>query len=160
MQEFGAVYEQYRAMIYGFVYRMCRNESLAEELTQETFYRAMKAWPRYRGESSVSTWLCAIAKRLYYASLRRPPMLPLEEDVPGATTDLAEALLASDRQMAAQRMLHRLPEPYREVFTLRTFCGLSHRQISELFEKSESWTRVTYYRAWQMLQETLKEESE
>ena len=138
MRDFSAVYGEYREMIYRFIYRLCRNEELAEELTQETFYQAMKSWANYRGDSSVSTWLCAIAKRLYYASLRKPQALELTEN-------------------AAQRVLHRLPEPYREVFTLRTFCDLSHAQIAQLFEKSESWARVTYHRARQMLQEAMRE---
>lgn len=156
MRDFSAVYGEYREMIYRFIYRLCRNEELADELTQETFYQAMKSWANYRGDSSVSTWLCAIAKRLYYASLRKPQALELTENA-AHTPDIAEALLSSDRQMAAQRVLHRLPEPYREVFTLRTFCDLSHAQIAQLFEKSESWARVTYHRARQMLQEAMRE---
>ena len=59
--------------------------------------------------------------------------------------------------MIAHRRLHMLEEPYREVFTLRTFCDLSHIEIAELFGKSESWSRVTYYRARGMLRETVKE---
>ena len=156
MRDFSAVYGEYREMIYRFIYRLCRNEELAEELTQETFYQAMKSWEKFRGESSVSTWLCAIAKRLYYASLRKPQTLELTENA-AHTPDIAETLLSSDRKMAAQRVLHRLPEPYREVFTLRTFCDLSHAQIAQLFEKSESWARVTYHRARQMLQEAMRE---
>ena len=156
MRDFSAVYGEYREMIYRFIYRLCRNEELAEELTQETFYQAMKSWEKFRGESSVSTWLCAIAKRLYYASLRKQQTLELTENA-AHTPDIAETLLSSDRKMAAQRVLHRLPEPYREVFTLRTFCDLSHAQIAQLFEKSESWARVTYHRARQMLQEAMRE---
>lgn len=157
MKDFGAVYGEYWDMVYGFLYRMCRNESLAEELTQETFYQAMRSWERFRGDSSVSTWLCAIAKRLYYASLRKAPDLPIEEVPKDAAPDIAESLLEGDRQMTALRMLHQLPEPYREIFTLRTFCDLSHGQIGELFGKSDNWARVTYYRARQMLIQAIKE---
>ena len=89
--------------------------------------------------------------------MRQPQTLPLEEAEKVRGPDIAEALVASDRQMAAQKLLHRLPEPYREVFTLRTFCDLSHAQIGELFEKSDAWARVTYFRARQMLQEAMKE---
>ena len=154
--DFSAVYEEYRALVRRFVYRLCRNESLADEVTQETFFRALRTWDSYRGESSLATWLCGIARNGYYDTLRRPPQLPLDEAAaPGE--DVAEALIASDRRMAAQKLLHRLPEPYREVFTLRTFCELSHKQIGEVFEKSDTWARVTYYRARQMLQEAMKE---
>jgi len=157
VEDFHAVYAAYHELVYRFVFRLCGNDSLSEELTQETFYQAIRGWARFRGDSSVPTWLCAIAKRVYYSSLRVSPPLPVGESVPSDAPDIAEALLDSDRQMIAQRLLHRLAEPYREVFTLRTFCDLSHRQIGALFEKSESWSRVTYYRARQMLQQAMKE---
>lgn len=157
MEDFHSVYAAYHEMVYRFVYRLCKNETLCEELTQETFYQAMRGWARFRGDSGVSTWLCAIAKRTYFTSLRASRAMPLSEEIPSAAPDIADALLDGDRQMIAQRLLHRLPEPYREVFTLRTFCDLSHGQIGKLFEKSESWSRVTYYRARQMLRQAMKE---
>ncbi len=158
MKSFGAVYGEHWDLVYNFLYRMCRNESLAEELTQETFYQAMRSWERFRGDSSVSTWLCAIAKRLYYASLRNTTELLNEEVTSGTVPDIAESLLEGDRQMMALHLLHKLPEPYREIFTLRTFCDLSHGQMGELFGKSDNWARVTYYRARQMLILAMKEE--
>ena len=157
MKSFGAVYQEHWDLVYNFLYRMCRNESLAEELTQETFFQAMQSWERFRGDSSVATWLCGIAKRLYYTSLRKATDLPLE-DVPKDTApDIAETLLAGDRQMTVQHILHQLPEPYREIFTLRTFCDLSHGKIGELFHKSDNWARVTYYRARMMLIQAIEE---
>lgn len=149
---------QYREMVYAFLLRMCRSADLADELTQETFYQAVKHRKAFRGESSVSSWLCAIAKRQYYSALRRVQPLPMDEVPEQAVPDFAEALADSDRAMAAQRALHRLPEPYREVFTLRTFADLNHGQIANLFGKSDSWARVTYYRARQMLAEAMKED--
>ena len=156
-EDFATIYGEYRQMVYRFVFRLCRNESLADEVTQETFYRAMRSFGKFRGDSSAASWLCGIARNVYYSTMRQPQTLPLEEAEKVRGPDIAEALVASDRQMAAQKLLHRLPEPYREVFTLRTFCDLSHAQIGELFEKSDAWARVTYFRARQMLQEAMKE---
>ena len=105
----------------------------------------------------MSTWLCGIAKHLYYDSLRRrKPVGPIPEDLP-APGDFTEQIVRRDQAMTAHRRLHTLEEPYREVFTLKTFCDLSHAQIAELFGKSEAWSRVTYYRARGMLRETVKE---
>ena len=130
---------------------------MAEELTQETFYQAVKNIDRFDGRSSVNTWLCSIARHLYIDTLRkRKPVDPLPEEVP-SPDDFAENLVHKDQAMIAHRYLHSLEEPYREVFTLRTFCNLSHPQIAELFKKSEAWSRVTYYRARCMLQEAMKE---
>ena len=82
-------------------------------------------------------------------------MLPPEE-LPAAE-DFTEQIVHADQAMIAHRYLHNLEEPYREVFTLRTFCDLSHAQIAELFGKTESWSRVTYYRARRILQDAMKE---
>ena len=158
VKDFGDVYGEYWDMVYGFLFRLCQNEHFAEELAQETFLRAMRAWDSFRGDSSVSTWLCAIAKRLYYSSLRKTPVLPIDELPMGATPDIAEQLLDGDRQMIVQHILHQLPEPYREVFTLRTLCDLSHGQIGELFGKSDNWARVTYYRAKTRIQTMLEQQ--
>ena len=157
MDELGEIYEQYGGMILNFLMRLCGNRDLAQELTQETFYQAVKGWKRYRGDAGVSTWLCGIAKRLYWTSLRKQAPPPVSCAAEPHAPDFAEQLVTADRAMAAQRLLHELAEPYREVFTLRTFCNLRHAQIGELFGKSESWARVTYYRARQMLAEGLKE---
>jgi len=156
LDEFGEIYQQYGGMIFGCLMRLCGNRDLADELTQETFYQAIKGWKRYRGDAGVSPWLCGIAKRLYWGSLRKAPPTPactIEPCVP----DFTEQLITGDRAMVAQRLLHELAEPYREVFTLRTFCELSHAQIGELFAKSETWARVTYYLARQTLAAGMKE---
>jgi len=157
MEPFEHIYREYETLVRYFLLRLTGNAHLAEELTQETFYQALRHWSSFRGQSSPATWLCTIAKRLYLSSLRRKPA-PLPLDVPAPEPDPAEALVQSDRQMAAHRLLHGLPEPYREVFTLRTFGDLSHAQIGALFGKSESWARVTYYRARQMLVRQAREE--
>lgn len=158
MADFEQVYQTYQQMIYAFLLRLCGNAHLAEELTQETFYQALKHWGEFRGQSSVSTWLCTIAKRQLYSAVRRKEALPLEETTHAAADDVTDALVRSDRMMAAHRLVHRLPEPMREVFTLRTFGDLSHSQIGSLFGKSDSWARVTYYRARQQLNQMAKEE--
>ena len=156
MPEANEIYEQYRDLVYLFLHRLCRNLDLAEELTQDTFYEAVRQWKDYRKEASISSWLCAIAKRRYYSAMRKQTVLPLE-DAPGiAAMDFTDVLSDHDMAMTAQRMLHQLSEPYREVFTLRTFCDLSHGQIGDLFGKSDSWARVTYYRAKVMLTEFMK----
>ncbi len=158
MADFEAAYREYEQMIRRFLLRLCGNEHLAEELTQETFMQALRHWDDFRGQSSISTWLCTIAKRQLFSAVRRREALPLEaaEDVPAE--DVTDALVESDRLMAAHRLVHALPEPMREVFTLRTFGDLSHAQIGSLFGKSDSWARVTYYRARQQLSRMAREE--
>lgn len=151
------VYSEYRDMVQKYLFRLCRNAALAEELTQETFYQALRQWHKFEGRSNIGTWLCGIAKRLYWATLRKVEPLPLQDAAPSPQPDFVDSLIRRDQAMTAHHILHALSEPYREVFTLRTFCDMSHAQIGELFHKSESWARVTYYRARQMLLLAMKE---
>ena len=157
MQSMDEIYQQYARTVYQFLLSLTHDSDLAEELTQETFFRAVQSIDRFDGRSSITTWLCSIARHLYYDSLRRKkPAVPLPEDLP-SREDFTEQVLSREQVMVAHERLHMLEEPYREVFTLKTFCDLSHPQIASLFGKSEAWSRVTYYRARQMLQEALKE---
>jgi len=152
------IYSQYSDTVLGYLMRMCGNEELAHELAQETFCRAIKSINRFDGKSNVGTWLCSIAKHLYYDTLRRQkPVEQLTDNLPSSEEHFTEQICLKDQAMVAHRMLHRLEEPYPKVFTLRTFCDLTHAEIAELFDKSESWSRVTYYRAKRLLQEAMKE---
>ena len=151
------MYDRWSGMVKAYLTRLSGSSELAEELTQETFYQAVRSIDRFDGRCSAGTWLCGIAKHLYIDAVRRrKPTEPLPEEVP-SPDDFAETLVRKDQAMIAHRYLHSLEEPYREVFTLRTFCDLSHTQIAELFKKSASWSRVTYYRARQMLREAMEE---
>ena len=149
-------YQQYRDMVYGYLIRLCRDRDLAEELTQETFYQAMKNWKRYEGKSSVGTWLCAIARNQFLRIMRKQSPLPLDNVPEASVPDFTEMVAEHSLALSAHQALHRLPEPCREVFTLKTFCELSSKEIAALFGKSESWARVTVYRAKQMLLDAMK----
>ena len=151
------IYSRYSKTVYAYLMRLCGNDELSAELTQETFYQAIRSINRFDGKSSVSTWLCSIARHLYYDALRRrKPTGPIPDDFP-SDVDFTEQVVRRDQAMIAHRRLHALEEPYREVFTLKAFCDLSHTQIAEIFGKSEAWSRVTYYRARRMLQDAMKE---
>ena len=137
--------------------KLCGNVSLAEELTQETFFRAYMNISALRKEEKVAVWLCQIAKNTYFAwfneQKRKQPLL--QPTVADDTPDIAE--LFEEKQLAGRAfsVLHALEEPYKEVFMLSVFGGLSLKDISAMFGKSESWARVTYYRAKQKIMEGL-----
>lgn len=157
IDDMGSIYSQYQSIVTAYLTRLSGSAELAQELTQETFYQALKSIHRFDGKSSISTWLCGIAKHLYYDALRQQrPTEPLPEQL-SLPDDFTEQIARKDQAMVAHHLLHQLEEPYREVFTLRTFCDLSHGEIAELFGKSESWSRVTYYRARQMLQRAARD---
>lgn len=159
MKRFEDVCQDEYTAVLKYLTRLCGDASLGKELTQETFYQAQRSWKHFSGESSVLTWLCGIGKHVYWHTLKKnePPM---DELVDMSAPDFTDQLVEKDRAMNAYHVLHSLPEPYREVFTMRTFCDLNHAQIAELFGKGENWARVTYHRARIMLQSAMKEEQE
>lgn len=150
-------HEEYQK-VRSFLLRLTGDEALTEELTQETFYQAMKRWKTFRGQCTASTWLCGIAKRLYFTWCRKPPPTPVET-LP-EETDFTDPLMDKERRLTLHRLLHSLPEPYREVVTLRTFGELSHEEIGALFGKTATWARTTYYRGRQQLNHLWKEYEE
>ena len=148
--DFEAIYTEHFFSVYKYILSLCRDAALAEEITQETFYRAMENFSRFRGESTLFVWLCQIGKNTYYRHTRRQKRFspePTEEVLSGTEGTMEERL--SDREDAKRlhHLLHDLPEPYKEVFTLRTFGELPFSQIGELFGKTDSWARLVYYRA-------------
>lgn len=158
MDEIAQLYESYYQVVFRYLIRLSGSRPLAEELAQDTFVVAMDTWKNYRGDSSIPTWLCGIAKNLYRQAMRKEKFtLPLDETLPDTRPDLAERLVRKDQRLQLMGYLHDLDEPYREVFTLYTFCDLKLKEIAQLFGKTDSWARVTYYRARQKLANMIKE---
>ena len=153
MQDFELIYNQYFTAVYCYARGLTRNERDAEELTAETFLKALKAIDRFDERGDIRVWLCQIAKHTWFNQLRRKKReLPLDESQEyGAADAMAPPIMeAMENRDTAQRLhalLHRMEEPYKEVFTLRTFCEQPYAQIAALFGKTESWARVTYHRA-------------
>ncbi len=146
--------------VYRYALGLCRSEADAQDVTQETFERAMRAGGSFAGDSSLYTWLCAIAKNLWLNRCKKLGReVPLDWDAapPGESAETAAEV--RDEAMAVHRALHGLPEPYKEVFSLRVFSELSFGEVAGLFGKTESWARVTYHRARKMLRERLGKET-
>ncbi|MDD3242760.1 MAG: RNA polymerase sigma factor [Eubacteriales bacterium] len=153
--DFSQIYEQYFAGVYRYACSLCRNADLAGEITQETFFKALKNISNFRGESQVFVWLCQIAKNTWISLERkrsRARELTGQEEAPEWETKLEDAQTAWE----IHRRLHELEEPYKEVFALRAFGQLSFARIGELFGKSDNWARVTYYRAKVKIREGLE----
>ena len=154
MDDMSEVYRQHAQTVYKFLLAQCGNAHLAEELTQETFYQAVRSIDRFDGSCKISVWLCQIAKHLWYQHLRkshREESLPEEEsDLPPLPSAEAEVFARED-QLTLLRRVHELPEPGREVVYLRSFGGLSFREIGDVLGKTETWARVTFYRCKERL---------
>ena len=148
-----AIYRHHAQTVYKFLLSQTRDPGLAEELTQETFYQAVRSIDRFDGKCKVSVWLCQIAKHLWYQQLRksgRETELPEESELPLVPSAEEETLDRSGR-LDLLRRVHQLPEPGREVVYLRAFGGLSFREIGDVLGKTETWARVTFYRGKEKL---------
>nr|WP_317401324.1 RNA polymerase sigma factor [uncultured Gemmiger sp.] len=158
-KDFEQIYLEYYKPVYAFLLARCGDESLAADLTQETFFKALKSIGQFRGDSSLNVWLCGIAKNALVSHWRRHRReMPLEDAVlpeEPAVSSPATEVETAEQKLDIHRALHTLPEPYREVFWLRVYGELSFADIAALFEKTETWARVTFYRARTKLKEAL-----
>ncbi len=150
---------EYNAL-YRYVLTLCKNESDAQDITQDTFLKAMKKYDSFKGESSLYTWLCAIAKSIWLNRLKKKKReeLSLIDDVTDYNDSITDALDKKDTALHIHTILHKIKEPYKEVFTLRAFGELSFAEIASLFSKTESWARVTYHRAKKIITEELRKD--
>lgn len=156
--DYEKLYNSYYMQVYSYAITLTKNPEQAEEITQHTFVKAMSSKSKYSGKSSELTWLCSIAKNLYYDEIRRMQRISSLEErlhVP-SSADIEQAVTDSDMAFRIHLVLHKLDEPYKEVFQLRVFGELSFSQIATIFGKTESWARVTYHRAKLKIQERME----
>lgn len=158
MTEFEKLFNENRDFIFKYLMKLSHNASLAEELTQETFFRAYINYPSLKNKEKASVWLCQIAKNTYFAYFNEQKKYTSVEDsvVTATEQNPEESFVQKELSEKALKCLHELEEPYKEVFMLSVFGGFSLKDISLTFGKSESWARVTFYRARQKLSEKMR----
>ena len=152
------LYEAFYMKVFSYVMTLTSDREDAKEITQETFFRAISTEHSFRGESESYTWLCAIAKNLFIDEKRRHSrfeQVELEEQQDTGKS-FEKSLMDSDTSIRVHRVLHKMEEPYKEVFQLRIFGELSFKEIGSIFGKTETWARVTYHRARIMIKERME----
>lgn len=154
--ELDETFRKYADTVFRYLTALCGNPDLAEELTQETFFRAVKSAKRFDGNVKVTTWLCQIAKNAYFSYLKkekRRQAVSLDDVEIPARQDML------DRENCRElyRTVHCLDEPYREIVLLRMHTDMSFDEIGDIFGKSEGWARVTFYRGKEKLKKLLEE---
>ena len=159
MNDFETIYREYFTDVELYLRAVCHNELLAEELTEQVFFQALKALPQFRGECDIRTWLCSMGRNCYLTHLRKTkPSEPIDElQIPDPKQSVEEQIFDRDQAMEIHRVLHALPEPYKEVFSLRVFGQLSFENIGSLFGRTANWACVTYHRARQKIRSEMEE---
>lgn len=159
MKYFDEIYNKYFQDVYKYILAISRSSQAAEEITQETFFRALKNIDSFHGDCDIRFWLCGIAKNEYFRAMEKGKIQSSEEmpDVPSAK-ETEKDFIKQEDAFRIHQILHQLEEPYKEVFSLRVFGELPFKKIGLIFGKSENWARVTYYRAKQKIQKRLEDE--
>lgn len=155
------IYHLYANDVYRFLLRLTQNEAVSQDILQDTMLKAVMSADKFKGDCSIKTWLCTIARNEYYNYLKRSDNknLPLDEALYVHEEHSIEHCFTDHSQaMHIHRILHRIEEPYKEIFTLRVFAELKFTDIGAIFGKSESWARVTFFRAKEKIILLLKEE--
>lgn len=157
MTDFEQIYNEYFHDVYKYVLSLCQNETIAEDVTQETFCKAMDHLDTFKGHCRIFVWLCQIAKNTYFTLYKKNKRYVSESAI--HLPDLEYTYMDNETSMQLHKLLHQLNEPYKEVFMLRVFGELSYSQIGELFSKTDSWARLVFYRAkkelWGRLNENI-----
>ena len=154
--DFDELYNACADDVYRYALSLCLNKNIAEDITSETFIKAIKAIDQFKGDCNVRVWLCQIAKNTFYNLSKRDKFVTeMPSELP--SDDSFELRLFEKTQVfEIHKTLHLLDEPYKEVFSLRIFAELSFTEIGALFKKSESWARVTFHRAKTKVREAIE----
>ena len=153
------IYREYFTIVYRYTLSISRDAHLAEEITQETFVKAFQKLKSFRGDSDISVWLCQIAKNEYFQHLRKQKKKRAIQTTPESIVAGPEQeLVKKEMRFRIQQILHDMEEPYKEVFYMRTYGEMSFKDIGKIFEKQETWARVTYYRARKKIMEVMENE--
>lgn len=161
-KEFEKIYVRYFNDVFLFLKKLSKDESIAEEITSETFFKAMRSIDTFRGETDIRVWLCQIAKNCYFSHLKKQQkIIDIDEvEFTDNKSTIEEQILKQSDAMQIHRLLHDLAEPYKEVFMLRVFGELSFKQIADIFQKTDNWACVTYHRARNKILSQMEVENE
>ena len=151
------LYKEYFDDIYRYLHKISGDAALADEITQQTFFKAMRSLHRFRGDCDVRIWLLRIAKNTFYSHKKNTArFVSFPEQAIQQSSSVAEDVEDKDTVQCILQALHTLCEPYKTVFEMRVFAELSFEQIGSAFGKNAHWACVTYHRA----KEKIKQKTE
>ena len=163
MQDIEEIYQKYAGIVYKYIFCLTENENLAEEIVQETFCVAIKNINKFRGDSKISTWLCQIAKYIWYEKLRKQKKqkeIPIDELENTVLLEnfVEEEIFQKEGKIELFKKMQKLDEQTRNVMYLRILGDLSYEEIGEVMGKTSNWARVVFFRGKQKIKEENKNE--
>jgi len=157
METFEQIYRAYFTDVYRYCLKLCGNADEAEELTGETFLKALQKLDSYRGECELRVWLCQIAKNRFLSEQRKKKTEPLTDTIESNADSPERIAEQKDEAERVSEAVHRLDEPYKEVFLLRVYGEMPFENIGRLFGKTANWACVTFHRAKTKIKAELEE---
>lgn len=156
MQDIKQIYEEYFETVNKYLFCLTHNNDISEELTQETFYKAVQKINTYKGKCKMSVWLCQIAKNLWYDQCRKnKKVINIEENLfdVQAPDSTENQVISNDEKISLYKKMQKLDEKTREVIYLRITGELTFKEIATILNKTENWARITFYRGKSKLKE-------
>lgn len=158
--DFEQIYSTYFKSVYRYIWKLSGDEHIAEEITSETFLKAMKSIGDFRGECDMRVWICQIAKNTYYSYLKKNHRTSSADEtelqsIADPDAFIEEQIEIQEEALQIREILHTMPDPYKEVFMWRVFGELSFKEIGALYSKTDNWACVTYHRARKMIQDKI-----
>lgn len=154
------IYREYANTVKRFLVSLSGNFDLAEDLTQETFYQAYKSIHRYNGKCKMSVWLCQIGKHIYFDYLKKEKHIQKIEienlEIFATKNNVEEIYLVKEEIQELLFAVQQAKKTYGQVFWLRAYEEMTFKEIGEVFDKSENWARVNYYRAKEWIRERMR----
>ena len=157
MQNMEEIYKEYFETVKKYLFCLTHNNDIAEELTQETFYKAVKNIHTFKDDCKISVWLCKIAKNTWLDSIKKNKNIKdmadneIFEIESLETTD--ETVISNQGKLELYKKIQKLDEKTRDVIYLRITGDLNFKEIGDIFNKTENWARITFYRGKQKLKE-------
>ena len=156
MQNIKQIYKEYFETVNKYLFCLTHDNDISEELTQETFYKAVQKINTYKGKCKMSVWLCQIAKNLWYDQCRKnKKVINIEENLfdVQALESTENQVISNDEKISLYKKMQKLDEKTREVIYLRITGELTFKEIATILNKTENWARITFYRGKSKLKE-------
>ena len=153
MQNLEEIYKENFETVKKYLFCLTHNNDIAEELTQNTFYIAVKKIDTFKGKCKISVWLCQIAKNLWYNEIKKNKKIEVTDDIELPLENIEEIVISNDNKVNLYKKIQKLDSPMRDIIYLRITGELSFKEIASIFDKTENWARVMFYRGKQKLKE-------
>lgn len=157
MYEIDDICKKYYNTVFKYLMSLTSDINLSEELTQETFCIAIKEINKFKGKCTISTWLCVIAKHLYYSEIKKKTKFKISEISENEIQEISfeDKIISDEERIELYKKLQDLDETTKNLMYLR-LLGFSFKEIAEILGKNESWSKVVYHRGKKELEKLLK----